>query len=333
MQRSLPSILVSLLLSLAIGACGSNNNGGDGSNNNGDGTNNGDATLNDGIGTDIFTGDGPIQVSDAGVTITEDGGTWTCHITSCAGHVLECGDCVDNDGDGRVDSHDQECLGPCDNTERADLLTGVGGETGGPCAADCYFDFGNGPGNDDCMWDHRCDPHEVAPDFYPEGPACTYQPNPGPSINCPMTQSMRCHDFCRPLTPNGCDCFGCCTFPQLAGTGPGGGPGYVWLGSLGPDGGGSCTFDRITDPAACHPCMPVGDCLNDCGPCEVCIGRPMPPPECFPQPSDGGVDVPDAGPPPGMQCPPDLQPCGLPGQAECQFGFYCVSGCCQAAPP
>lgn len=260
-----------------------------------------------------------------GVIITEDGGaTWGCHVTACSGHTLECGDCVDNDGDGVVDSHDPECLGPCDNTEGPGLNAGIGGETGGPCAADCYFDFGNGPGNDDCHWDHRCDPLAVAPDFPPEGSGCAFDSSRVGSRDCPEEQSDDCHDFCSPLTPNGCDCFGCCTFDELAGAGPGGSDGYVWIGALDSAGNGSCTFADIDDPAACPPCTPVADCFNGCGRCELCVGRDTLPPDCFPP--DGAVDL-DAGVP--GRCEVGIDPCGLPGDPECAPDFYCISGCCQ----
>src|SRR5262245_17176013 len=84
-------------------------------------------------------GVGPITIVDGGITISDDGGTFTCYQTTCNGHLLACGDCIDNDGDGRIDFRDPECLGPCDNTEGATLNAGIGGETGGPCLADCYF--------------------------------------------------------------------------------------------------------------------------------------------------------------------------------------------------
>ncbi|MEI8256797.1 MAG: hypothetical protein WCJ30_14070, partial [Deltaproteobacteria bacterium] len=70
---------------------------------------------------------------------------------------------------------------------------------------------------------------------------------------------------------------------------------------------------------------------------------------CFPPPPppDGGypdvvgvdvvgVDVPRPPPTDGgtsMQCPTGLQPCGLPGQSACPFNYYCITGCCLAAPP
>jgi hypothetical protein len=292
-QRILAGLAVLLLV-----ACDGSVGGGNG---NGDG------------GTSrVIDGGSPAGAPDAavGVVVGGDAGTWTCYPSVCGGHSLQCNDCIDNDGDGEVDSHDRECLGPCDNSEGPALSGGIGGETGGPCKADCYFDFGNGSGGDDCHWDHRCDPLEVSPDYPPEGDNCAYDESRLGSNECPAVQSDQCHDFCRPLTPNGCDCFGCCTFPELNG-------GYVWLGKL-DHGVGTCTFDSITDASKCPPCTPVEDCSNDCRPCEVCIGAPPPPPSCFE--GDAGTN---------QQCPGGEQPCGLPGQAECAAGAYCISGCCQ----
>ncbi len=284
-----------LLLSFVLVACGGKSSG------SGDG----------GTGDGNTGGDG--SVGDGGVIVGGDGGTWECFTVQCNGKTLECNDCIDNDGDGEVDSHDRECLGPCDNTEGPGLNAGVGGETGGPCKADCYFDFGNGPGNDDCHWDHRCDPLAVAPNYPPEGANCAYEPSRVGTTDCPATQSAQCHNFCSPLTPNACDCFGCCAFPELATAGPGGGQGYVWIGALNSSGDGSCTFADITDQTKCPTCTPVADCYNPCDTCEVCIGAPPPPPSCTP----------------GEQCQGGLQPCGLAGQAGCAAGSYCVSGCCQ----
>lgn len=274
-------------------------------------------SSNGGEDGDGSVGDsGPIVVVDGGIEITEDGGgTWVCQVTECAGHLLECGDCIDNDGDGKVDSHDQECLGPCDNTEGPALTAGVGGETGGPCKADCYFDFGNGSGNDDCHWDHRCDPLAVAPDYPPEGYDCRYDQSMVGTRDCPAAQSQQCIDYCMIITPNGCDCFGCCTFPELEGLGPDGGPGYVWIGAMDEFNEGTCTLDLILDQSACPPCTPVVDCLNECGPCELCMGRTELPPECTPE----------------DRCPPNLPPCGLPDDPPCPVDWYCVTGCC--TPP
>lgn len=292
--------------------------------------------------------DGPIVV-DGDVDVEEDGGTWTCRITYCDDHLLECGDCEDNDGDGFVDSHDRECLGPCDNTEGPALLAGVGGESGGPCLADCYFDFGNGSGNDDCHWDSRCDPRAVAPRFDPEGDRCEYDEDRVGGRTCPSPQSDQCLEICMPLTPNGCDCFGCCAFAALEGRPEDEGGEFVWLGSVF-DGtnDGSCTFDDVLDRTLCRPCTPDRSCFNDCGPCEICLGREELPPECFDDdpdggpsdggpsdggpsdggPSDGGSTT-DGGGFPGPRCDEGVQPCGLPGDEPCEPGFYCITGCCQ----
>jgi hypothetical protein len=301
-----------------------------------------------GPGTDLGGAlpDGAVAVDGAapvdlgpGTTIMEDGGfTWTCRRVSCGGRFTECGDCVDNDMDGVVDERDAECLGPCDNTEGPALTAGVGGETGGPCVADCYFDFGNGPGNDDCQWDHRCDPLAVSPSYPPEGSACPFDATRVDGRTCPAAQSEMCLDVCRPLTPNGCDCFGCCTFDALGGRSAAEGGEYVWLGSVFEGTNeGSCTLDVVRDTSLCKPCTPVADCLNDCGRCELCVGRDPAtlPPDCFPPPppvdggtSDGGTTPADMGPPPPPRCDPGVQVCGLPGEPPCPLDTYCVTGCC-----
>jgi len=241
-------------------------------------------------------------------TDTDDG---ACHVTPCSGHTLQCGDCVDNDGEGGIDSDDRECLGPCDNTEGPELNADVGGETGGPCKADCYFDFGNGPGNDDCHWDHRCDPLSVAPDYPPEGEDCAFEPGMVGGTDCPDAQSDLCLDFCMPLTPNGCDCFGCCNFEGVDHS--------VWIQHLGSDGEGTCTFDGVNDPVLCPPCTQVEACFNPCDECELCLGREELPPGC--DPDEGSARCPDGG-----------QPCGLEGDADCPMYSFCITGCCQEAP-
>jgi hypothetical protein len=201
-------------------------------------------------------------------------------VTTCQGKTYQCGDCVDNDGDGRTDMADPDCLGPCDNTERGYDL-GIPGANNAPCKQDCYFDQDTGSGNDACYWSHTCDPREVAPNFDPEGPACKYNPNasvPGSGQSCSALnadQSAACDSFCGPLTPNGCDCFGCCELP--AGSGE-----YVWLGSVGADGEPSCDPEHVGDPSRCRACTPVTSCLNTCLHCELCLGKTELPADCLP---------------------------------------------------
>src|SRR5262249_28436075 len=157
------------------------------------------------------------------------------------------------------------------------------------------FDADTGAGNDDCHWSHECDPYEVAPNYPPEGNKCSYNPRaniPGTQRSCSelnQSQSQQCTNYCGPLTPNGCDCFGCCEIP--------GAPTTVYLGSENPAGTGSCTLATLNDPLKCKPCTPVASCFNSCARCEVCVGKPELPPDC-----------------PNQVCLPSQQPCGLPGQ-------------------
>jgi hypothetical protein len=236
-------------------------------------------------------------------------------ITYCVGKVYNCGDALDNDGDGLTDSEDPECLSPCGMFE--DTFYSPVGDPWQPCVVDCYFDGDSGSGNDDCRWSHTCDPHEVPPTYYPssdEGSTCAYDPGasiPGTTASCSELagmQSATCMSYCGPLTPNGCDCFGCCEVATGSGL-------YAWLGSTA-SGGPSCSSDTAQDPAACHPCTPVMACLNPCDACELCVGKSAVPAGCTQD----------------LQCSPGTQPCGLPGQANCPQGQYCVTGCCRLAP-
>jgi len=292
------AFVFTVVMALAVAACGNGNNG------DGDASNIDSAT--DGT-TDVDAA--AVDAPTDGQIINSDGGPWECFQVTCQNHLLECGDCIDNDQDGEIDSHDPECLGPCDNTEGPGLEPGVGGVGGNTCQMDCFFDFGNGQGNDNCVWDHRCDPEN------PEGTVCPYEPQRIGGNDCPDTQVPQCANFCGPLTPNGCDCFGCCTF---ANAGPGGvGDRNIWIGALDQQNNSTCTLADVADPVKCPTCTPVAACYNDCAMCEVCIGHPPPPPECNPQ----------------QQCPSGEQPCGLPGQPSCPQGEYCITGCCQAAIP
>jgi hypothetical protein len=234
------------------------------------------------------------------------------------GNSYGCGDCVDNDDDGLVDDKDPECLGPCDDTEGPILLTGTPGQTGNQCGADCYFDRGNGSGSGECKWDRRCDP------FEPKD-ACTYDEGLiGAPNYCPDVQPDGCADGCGVLTPNGCDCFGCCTFPELNGE-------YVFLGSyIGNE--GSCTLDDLQDPELCRACTPAGNCLNTCERCELCLGKTEIPLDCFPGTGGSGGMAGSGGTGgtggSGERCSPGVQACGLPGDPPCPAGGFCLTGCC-----
>ncbi len=242
--------------------------------------------------------------------------------SSCQGHIYQCGDGVDNDADGLIDDADPDCLGPCDNTEDS-YYGGIPGQNNAPCRQDCYFDQDTGPGNDDCYWSHKCDPLSVAPAYPPSADAqCAFDPTasiPGSGESCASLeaqQSAECASVCGTLTPNGCDCFGCCELP--AGSGK-----YVWLGST-QNSVGSCDAANLGDPGKCRPCTPVPSCLNVCDKCELCVGKDTLPADCAPDGGSAGSG--------GAQCAPGVQPCGQSGQAPCPAASYCITGCCQKVP-
>ncbi len=262
-------------------------------------------------------------------------GSGPCKPFACDGvHTYQCADCLDNDKDGKIDAADPDCLGPCHNREDGFDIA-IPGANNAPCKEDCYFDQDSGSGNDDCYWDHRCDPKQ------PVLPKCPYNAAMLGSGSCPAVQSATCHKICGPLTPNGCDCFGCCDIP-------GGSGNYVFIGSLDGNGNPTCKLGLEKDPSKCHPCTPVADCLNSCDKCELCLGKNVLPPECFPNMSSSSATGAGGASASGTaasaaassgtggatgQCPMGIQPCGLPNQPSCPVGEYCITGCCVVPPP
>jgi hypothetical protein len=341
MKAFFSTLALSTLLFTAS-ACDRSSSGGDGDGGTGGNSDQGVVVDSDG-GTGL--GDGGVNADQGGtpVVITlPDGGTYICYTATCQGKLYACGDCMDNDGDGLVDAYDSNCLGPCQNNE-AGLFGAIPGQNNAPCKMDCYWDQDTGSGNDSCNWDHRCDPFEAAPPPVSTSPSigCDYNPNhkvsgasvPNGQNDCTYlraNQSQACTNFCRPLTPNGCDCFGCCENPNKPGT-------YVYAGSVNASGAGTCDTSpaSLNDATKCKACTPVVGCSKPCGRCQLCFGKTTLPPDCYGQPipdggtppGDGGtVGVRDGGAP--QECPPGDAPCGLPGQAPCPSGSYCITGCC-----
>ena len=175
-----------------------------------------------------------------------------CVPLSCDGAVYACGDCMDNDGDGKYDGADPECVSPCDDREDA-FATGLPGDNMDPCKQDCFFDGNSGGGKGDCAWNLKCDPKS------PGGDKCPYDPN---FQNCPAMQTDECIIKCQ--VPNGCDCFGCCSIVYN------GMPYDIYIGDA------DCSLDKIDQ---CEMCTPNEDCLDPCVPdnCEVCFGQELPP--------------------------------------------------------
>lgn len=312
-------LLFSSVLLVVFAGCSDENGGTDG------GTRDGSST-----GTDSGTGGmdsgtpGVDGGADGGITILPDGRViGPAAVAPCQGHIYLCGNTLDDDGDGLADSEDPDCLGPCDNNEGGFYLNIPGGDSS-PCQLDCYFDQDQGPGNDGCEWDARCDPLEPDPN-----PLCAYEDPPRPPTVCPDTQDPECEVNCGPLVPNGCDCFGCCELPSGSGE-------YRFIGSVADD--GTTPTCSLSNLEGCRPCTPVDACLNACGRCELCLGRTFedlpddcfgtPPPDAGTLPDGGPAPTPDGGTPIDVCSDPTRQDCGVPGLPACPDGFFCVTGCC-----
>lgn len=230
-----------------------------------------------------------------------------CVVVSCGGAARECGDCSDDDGDGWIDASDPECLGPCDDSE-GELFSGATTNITGSCRADCYFDLNSGSGDDGCNWSYRCDPRSVAPEFYPTGsPMCEHDATLATCNGGVPPES--CQSSCRPLTPNGCDCFGCCELPAASGR-------FVWIGAV--DEASHCELTSSADPSACRPCTPVLGCQNACDECELCVGKATLPPSC----SEAA----------GPSCPSGVRSCDPRALGACGPLAYCITGCCMPLP-
>jgi hypothetical protein len=250
-------------------------------------------------------GDGALPI---GGTASGGGGVGQagapCVITDCGERPVQCGNCEDDDQDGNVDALDPECLGPCDDDE-VGLSTGMQVEVTENCRLDCYFDSDNGFGNDQCEWNHSCDPRSVPPDYPPSGSSrCAY--DSGAAVDCDALageQAPTCLDKCLPLVPNGCDCFGCCELPDRQ---------FHFVGRGRGEQG--CQLDALDDAVSCPLCSPVLSCFNPCERCEVCVGTGLP----------DGCGAADA-------CPPGQAAC-IDSNELCDFGEYCVTGCCVRAP-
>jgi hypothetical protein len=233
--------------------------------------------------------------------------------------TTQCSDGKDNDGDGLIDSRDPECTGPLDNDEGS-FATGIPGDNVDPKWQDCFFDGNSGGGDDGCRYSTGCLTGELAPT----------------DKNCQVTAA--CVKFCKPLVPNGCDCFGCCEV-----FGPDGGIAHVTIAS-------TCTYADIGNPTKCPVCTPSTACNNTCERCELCVGKTSIPADCGQgtggapsggaggassggAPSGGaGGSVPNGGAGGGYcaapACAPGQQACGVDCLPDCPQGQYCLTGCC-----
>ena len=272
-----------------------------------------------GAGTAGTSGAGTAGTSGAGTAgtgVTGTGGTTagTAGATGAGGGgglrvgTTQCSDGIDNDGDGKIDYDDPECVGPLDNDESS-FATGIPGDNMDACKQDCFFDGNSGAGDDHCNWQLQCDPMSVNTKCPYDAQYAAQHAN---ECSTSSSQSQACITACRKLVPNGCDCFGCCLVP--------GAPSPILLAA-------TCTAADFNDPTKCPRCTQVTQCSNPCEHCEICIGKPTLPSDCFP---DGGADGGTDGPPPN-NCGSDYVPCGpgTPTPADgCGPNYGCVTGCC-----
>ena len=210
--------------------------------------------------------------------------TVTPQVLECGNKLYECGDTLDNDMDGVIDLDDPECISPCDDDEGS-FETKLPGQNQ-DCKSDCYFDANSGGGDDHCEWNLKCDPLNPGAEI-----GCEYDPDFG---MCSLEMPQSCLDFCVPLVPNGCDCFGCC---EIEGQ-------FVYLD------GADCSLDNLD---SCQSCTFFEGCNNPCDPdnCEVCFGQDPDdlPPEC-------GLPTCDMGQTPCLD------------EGDCAIGEFCQTGCC-----
>jgi hypothetical protein len=248
------------------------------------------------------TGADPSTTADAGlpasVSMTPTG------TLLCGNHVCQCNNGIDDDGDGNVDGFDVECTGGIDD-EEASFATGIPGDNRDPKWQDCFFDGNSGAGDDRCRYPTGCLTGELSQD----------------TAACAVTET--CRNNCQPRTPNGCDCFGCCSV-QL----PGRGHVDILLND-------SCSLDKIGDANACPPCAKSTACGNECGECELCPGKTPAdlPAHCQ---SDPPADPP-ATEPPATEPPatPPLPASSCEGMTACDpdhpctaMTEFCSLGCC-----
>jgi hypothetical protein len=274
-------ILSCMILVLAV-ACGGNNGGGD-----------------DG-GDDDGGGDGGMVTPDAMIPVP----------ASCVNGPIptnpECSDCIDNDGDGEIDTFDVQCSGPLDDAENS-FATGIPGDNMDAVNQDCFFDGNSGAGND------GCNIHVCCLLGAPDKASCPIGANQYNPMECPppigtTPLSQMCIDVCGALAPPGCDCFGCCTICNDTACAD-----VI----INPQTSPNCTPDTITDPAFCKACTKVPSCgSTQCGG-DTCILCPGQTPDDLPT-SCGGM----------TQCPSGSQSCAN-GEA-CPAMTYCneTAKCC-----
>jgi hypothetical protein len=284
-----------LCLAVALVACGDattnliaaqrSGSGGGGAGGRDGGANDGGAN-DGGAGNDAAAGNGGAVSRDA--SAGDAGATGPC-----GDHVCACDDDLDNDNDNDKDGFDPECTGPTDDDEST---FGTGrDELPRLSCQDCYWD------NDVDLRDGCAYPQSCTDIGFPDPtgmPGCT---------ECSVPQT--CSTTCRNQTPNGCDCFGCCTVTRVNGR------------TLDVRLQASCSLEQIDNPILCPPCVRQDACFNACGACELCLGRKR-------RDLDKGCRGMPSVDEPTPVCDDDKTPCLTNDDCSDPMLFYCQQGCC-----
>lgn len=203
--------------------------------------------------TDFSTGDGGEQDGSADGAIVEEDAGLSLGLNDagralCANgtRLCACSDGEDNDLDNEIDGLDNECTGPFDDYEGTFRVNDV--REGKQCA-DCFFDGNPASGDDGCNLSSHC-----IQDGEPGngGGMCKR------AVDCKATDE--CRDHCLGITPNGCDCFGCCEVQYEGARVP------IRL-------SGTCDMSLISNTQACQRCTINRSCFNECEACDLCPGR------------------------------------------------------------
>ncbi len=280
------------LLALSLVACGGGKGG------------TGDGGLVDGDGS-LIDGDGGLLIDAGCIGIGCPGGVDAAPFDgTCTPGGSQCSNCVDDDGDGQIDGFDIECSGARDNDEGS-FGTAIPGDNKDAVNQDCFFDGNSGAGND------GCNIHVCCILGAPDRASCPIGANQYNVSECPPPLgttpfSQQCIDTCAPLTPPGCDCFGCCTLCDNTG---------CYTVTTNPATAPMCDASSIADPTKCPVCTQSTSCGSpECGgdTCILCPGQDPAdlPASCNMNPT----------------CPTGTTECGIEG--ACGAGTYCSNGCC-----
>jgi len=236
---------------------------------------------------------------------------------TCTPGGPQCSNCIDDDHDGYIDGFDPECTGPFDNDESS-FATGIPGDNKDAINQDCFFDGNSGGGDDGCN-QHVCcllgatTKAECQTDLVGLVNNPTQEGNKYDVTKCfaPLGSAVmpaKCAMVCGPITPPGCDCFGCCTVCEP-------GTNTCFDIALNPIVSPNCTQDNLADPTACKRCTKTTTCGGSgCGgtSCVLCPGED---PNDLPPDCNGSIT-----------CPTGETSC--PTGSGCPDQTYCSSGCC-----